>query len=84
MPEWDATEGRLRVCYQVDDLTRAIDTLKADAERIGITWKDPTIYYPGDGEWEDVEYPPDWREITVVQSERLGWRAVYGKDEVPA
>ena len=33
VPEWDATEGRLRVCYQVDDLTRAIDTLKADAER---------------------------------------------------
>jgi hypothetical protein len=69
-----ATEGTLKCRYLCDDLEASIDLLKADAERLGIGWRDPTIYYRGDGESPDWPAPPDWREILAKQCARLGWR----------
>lgn len=76
-----STEGHLRCRYGQLDLSAAIDTLKADAERLGITFDTgigPRIYYPGDGEWKDVEYPEGWRLIADAQAVRLGWQPMYG------
>jgi hypothetical protein len=57
--------------------------LRADAERLGIQWRDPTVYYKGDG--EDPEYPPPdgWRELLAAQAARLGWYSIYA-GPVPA
>ena len=80
-----STEGELRTRYYVrqgseaDALTVAIDVIKADAERLGITWQDnASVYYKGDG--EDVEYPaPEgWRDLVDAHTRRLGWHAIYG------
>ena len=80
-----STEGTIRTRYAVregstaDALTVVIDVLKADAERLGITWNDgATVYYASDG--EDEEYPPpdDWRELLGQQADRLGWKRLYG------
>lgn len=90
--EKDSTEGELRVRYLVKDeeLSRAIDVLKADAERFGIDLKygtvHGTIYYEGDGEAESACPPPkDWREIATREAERIGFRAIYKEiDEMNA
>lgn len=82
-----STQGTLRCRYPNADLAAAIDSLKADAERLGITWGSrngavtPTIYYPGDGGWADTYYPPNWREIADEQAKRLGWKASYSEVE---
>lgn len=78
----DSTEGKLQCRYQVDDLGRGLDVLKADAERLGISFRDvggypPAIYYKGDGEWEGYEPPEGWRQILLVENMRLGWRSLY-------
>lgn len=76
----DSTEGTLRLRYLVagDELPAAIATLKDDAERLGIEWKDfngaPWLYIAGDGEDPEVAYPPDWRHIMEREALRLGWR----------
>lgn len=78
-----STEGELRTRYFVvgdentDALTLAIDTLKADAEKLGIRWEDPNIYAHHDG--NDTTWPMHlgWRELLTAQSRRLGWNAPY-------
>jgi hypothetical protein len=77
-----STEGKLTLRYRVSDLSTAIDTLKADAERLGIVWNTavpacPTIYVEDDGEWEDRDYPPGWRGVVNAQAARLGWFPCY-------
>jgi len=78
-----STEGVLRTRYVIpaseaaDVLTVAIDALKADAERLGITWRDPSVYYKYDGEDEDGPPPDGWRELLGSQADRLGWRRLY-------
>lgn len=81
----DSTEGRLHTRYFIggsEALTRAIDVVKADAERLGIRFgvldgETGRIYAHQDG--EDPEYPmPDgWRELLAWQSERIGWTPTY-------
>lgn len=83
-----STEGTLRCRYwskdhSEDALARQIDLVKADAERLGITFatlsfaQTPLLYYQGDGEDPEWPPPPDWREILGRQATRLGWRGPY-------
>ena len=80
-----STEGELRTRYYVrqgetaDALTVAIDTIKADAERLGITWQDnASVYYKGDGEDSEDPAPEGWRDLVDSHTRRLGWQAIYG------
>jgi hypothetical protein len=78
-----STEGTLRTRYFVHDgntvsgLSVAVDTLIADAKRLGIGFNDPCLYYQGDGEGGDYPPPNGWREILAAESERIGWRNLY-------
>lgn len=82
-----STEGVLETRYWVDDssagdgLTVAVDLIKADAERLGITWKhmpevsSPTVYY--DENNEDYLPPDGWHGLMNAQAVRLGWPPYY-------
>lgn len=82
-----STEGTLHTRYfvkdgeKVDGLTAAIDTVKADAERLGITWRrssmTPCVHMRGDAEDPDWPAPDGWRELVNAQSERIGWTPFY-------
>jgi hypothetical protein len=74
-----STEGGLRLRYCVPTPAEAIDTLKTDAERLGITWRvggggQPYLYMKGDGEDPEWPPPPDWRAILEAEAKRIGWR----------
>lgn len=79
-----STEGEIRTRRFVDStettdgLATAIDTVKRDAERLGITFEphdgSPMLYVRGDGEWPDVWLPANWQERLTEQAERLEWR----------
>lgn len=71
----DATEGVLRARY-LGSLDQTVDLVKRDAEKLGIEWQNPTVYYKGDG--EDKDSPENACQIADKQAERLGWRACYG------
>jgi hypothetical protein len=82
-----STQGKLNTRYAVRDgseatLTAVIDVIKADAERLGITFRAgggaPNVYYKGDGENGNYPPPPNWRGLIDAQSRRLGWQTVYG------
>lgn len=47
------------------------------ALRMGVAFKDPTLYVPGDGEGADTGLPRNWRHLVREQSTRLGWRFLY-------
>jgi hypothetical protein len=79
-----STQGTLRTRYVVADGTeqtavRAIvDTLIADAQRLGIEFRtdgdhQPRLYVPGDGEWADHPLPEGWRELLAAEAARIGW-----------
>ena len=85
-----STQGILSTRYFVregdspdtDGLAAAVDAVKRDAERLGITWGadaavPPTVYYIGDGEDEDFPPPDGWRELVNAQARRLGWKPLY-------
>ena len=72
-----STEGVLKMRYLCDDLSKSIDILIADAAKIGIEWKDPTIYYRGDGEWKENPPFPGWEQLLADEAARLGWRSAY-------
>jgi hypothetical protein len=81
-----STEGTLRTRYYIVDGEResglpvAVDAVKADAERLGITWAPssaPSVYMAGDGETPDIEYPDNWRDLVNAESARLGWEPAY-------
>jgi hypothetical protein len=83
-----STEGTIGTRYFVEGgertsaLSAAIDAVKADAERLGITFCIPgsgpaTVYYEGDGEDPQWPPPPHWREIVNAQARRLGWEPMY-------
>jgi hypothetical protein len=80
------TQGTLQTRYTVTDretpggdgLSAAVDAVKADAERLGITWQReqglaPSVYCDHEDGEED---PPGWRELVDAQSVRLGWKPV--------
>lgn len=78
-----STRGSLRTSNMVmnipgipSSLASVIDVIKADAERLGITWKSPAIYYKGDGVVEDIndlDAPEGWLQMLPEQAQRLGW-----------
>ena len=83
----DSTEGKLCLRYFVDELEVGLDTLRQDAERLGIVWYDPmtsrwapdapaAIYVPQDGEWTDGDHP-DLRAFADAQARRMGWTPIY-------
>lgn len=78
-----ATQGKLQTRYLVVDgalrsgLEVALDVLLADAQRMGITFQRPYLYYRGDGEDEDYPPPDGWKEALAVHAERLGWETPY-------
>lgn len=83
-----STEGTLRTSYGVehtgrtDALALVIDTLIADAEKLGIEFREralgfPMLYYRVDGEAPDCPPPPNYRELLAEQARRIGW-ATYG------
>lgn len=87
-----STEGTLRTRYYVregagpdaDGLAAAIDAVRADADRLGVAFRDdgvlaPCVYYEGDGENENYPPPEGWRELVDAQAARLGWRGLYVK-----
>jgi hypothetical protein len=81
-----STEGTLHTRYPVrhgetaDALTVAIDVIRADAERLGITWKNPKVWYRGEEPAPGTEGMPwGWRRMLNTQSDRLGWEHYYAK-----
>jgi hypothetical protein len=79
-----STEGRLVTRYHVvdddeaDGLTAAVDAVKADAERLGIIFRqDGRVFYENDGDSEDYPPPQGWRELVDAQASRLGWGGIY-------
>jgi hypothetical protein len=78
-----STEGTLRTRYFVrgtgttSGLSAAIDALVTDAAQLGIAFRDPSLYYKGDGELEDYPAPDGWRETLAREAERIGWRTIY-------
>jgi hypothetical protein len=81
-----ATQGQLATRYYVragdDPLGLAIDTLKADAERLGIRFEasgdlSPGLWYRGDGDNPDYPPPAGWRDLLAAQAERIGWRTYH-------
>jgi hypothetical protein len=86
-----STEGTLVTRYSVHDgdavdgLTAVIDTLLADAKRLGIEFRigdgQPMLFFEGDGENEEWPPPAGWRETLREQAERIGWRT-YGYEPV--
>lgn len=81
-----STEGTLHTRYMVesgkreDALTVAIDTVKADAERLGIRWEHPTVYMVDGGESDLWTYPKGWRKLVNDHARRLGWETTYDEE----
>jgi hypothetical protein len=69
--EHDSTKGTLCLRYQIptEELERGIGVLLQDAKRlqIGVSPdQEPLcLYIEGDGEWERIPYPQNWREIMI-------------------
>ncbi|MFD3740432.1 hypothetical protein [Streptomyces sp. NPDC058629] len=82
-----STEGTLHTRYPVrsakirSGLSIAIDTLMADANRLGIEFigvepdPEPWLYYQGDGEDSENPPPEGWRETLTVEAQRVGFRS---------
>ena len=72
-----STEGTLRTRYAVrnaedgtSSLGAVIDVIKADAERMGVTWtEDVALYVEGEGESHD-DFPDGWRAMIREQAAR--------------
>ncbi len=72
-----ATRYYVRDGHERDGLTAAIDAVKADAERLGITWRDPALFVPADGGDPQQPLPAGWRSLLDEQATRLGWDNPY-------
>lgn len=72
-----ATQGRLETRYVHGDLARQLDLLIADAKRLGIEFREPALYWPGDGEDPMRPLPASALEVLKQQCQRLGWRSCY-------
>lgn len=87
-----STEGQLRSRYFVSDgdtttgLRAVIDTLLADATRLGIVFGGrtgkPCLYYDGDSESTQFPPPDGWRELLSAEAERIGWECPYVREGV--
>ncbi len=79
-----ATQGELRTRYFVKDgdtvtgLSAVVDVLRVDAERLGIRFRAvaadaPSLYYKGDGEWQDYPARDGWEALLEAEARRSGW-----------
>jgi hypothetical protein len=77
----NGTEGRLKARY-LGPLNEVLPMLKADAERLGIIWRDPHILYRDDGQPQpDADPPPaNWRTICNEEGRKLGWKPLYQEE----
>ena len=83
-----STQGRLETRYAVSDgarasgLSVAIDTLIADAQRLGITFGGPAgppyLFYFRDGEDKMHRPPAGWRHLLATEAARIGWTSAHG------
>jgi hypothetical protein len=77
-----STIGLLESRYHIPDgderdgLTAVLDTVKADAEQLGIHWRDPALFVGGDAE-DPQSLPADWRTLLDEHASRLGWDNPY-------
>lgn len=80
-----STEGTLRTRYmvwdgdQVSALSAVVDTLIADAAKLGIRLVNPfggvpSLYYEGDGEDPTNPPPAGWRQLLAAEAARIGWQ----------
>jgi hypothetical protein len=76
----ESTEGVLISRYYAP-LEIVIDNVKADVEKLGIDWREPTLYGHGDGEDEEWPMPPNWKTIIKEQCNRIGWNFIYLSNE---
>lgn len=65
-----------------DDLRFSIDTIKADAQRLGIEFvildgEPPFLLYLDDGETIDYPPPEGWRKTLTDEARRIGFRCIY-------
>lgn len=77
----ESTEGNLTTRYFIS-LETAVDTLIADAAKLGIRLvraidSNPSLYAFGEGESEDWPMPDGWRELLAAQAERIGFHFPY-------
>jgi len=61
-------------------LSLQIDTIKHDAEKLGIQFPTianmtPSLVYLNDGETKDYPPPNDWRQILKKEAKRIGFRS---------
>jgi hypothetical protein len=75
-------KGSITTKY-ADKLAYSIDTIKADAEKLGIQFYNnpgvmPFLFYLRDG--EDVDYPPPsgWKETLRTEANRIGFKTYKG------
>lgn len=83
-----SVQGELTTKY-ADDLSYAIDTIKVDAESMGIQFvgcvpdaederfSKPDLFYEKDGCSQDYPSPNGWREILKHEAERIGFSSPY-------
>ena len=75
-----SSAGQLRSRYRVGadgDHRRAlgwvISTLRRDAHRVGVEFRDPYLYVEGAGQGPDRPMPYGWPELIEEQADLLGW-----------
>jgi hypothetical protein len=73
----EASQGTLSTRYASRHLAARLDLLIEDAARLGIEFRHPSIFWPGDGEDRLNPLPEYWRNEIRKQCERLGWRCAY-------
>lgn len=82
-----STEGEIHTRY-FQGIETAIDTCKADAERLGIVFRMfdglPRLYIEGDGESSDWPPPPGWRDTLQKQAARIGWETYHSEEKLAA
>lgn len=76
-----STEGTLSTRYAEGGphegaLTKVIDAIKADAERLGIKWARPPYLYAAFIEAAENypdRFPRNWESLIAAQANRIGW-----------
>lgn len=75
-----STEGTLSTRYAEGGshavaLAKVIDTIKADAERLGIGWQAPYVFveFLEAAENYPERFPKNWEALIAEQARRIGW-----------
>lgn len=72
----DSIHGSLSTKY-IDNIQSAIDTIKADTEKLGIKFHGPMLFYVNDGNSKDYPPPEGWKELLKKEAERIGFKCPY-------